>query len=332
MARTVRTSGWLRPMLAAAALIGSVLAPGERAAAQQPVDKTILMVLWRIETEYDLAFQARIAETGAKIRPVKLFGEGSRDVLASRLRDLHADFIAGRFDAVYSWGTTATELVTAVTGGRVPVVFNVVFDPVESRLVASEEKPGGSVTGVSNGVAIDRQFDAFQTLFSIRLLCLLFNARERNANLVLEDVTAWAAKQGVQLNALRAAPGTPLLAEHLARIKSGQTQCDAVYAGAGSYLGSQAAEIRTAIGNTVKLLAGTERFVSFGWLAAYAPRVEDMGRAAADLTMTVLSGEAPGSLPVVKPPPSLFVSQEAAAQHGIAVPPTAIRKTAAGGS
>lgn len=332
MARAGTIPAPLRRILAAAVLIGMVVVPGGRIAAQQPGDKTVLMVLWRIETEYDLAFQARIAETEEKIRLVKVFGEGSRDILASRLRELRADFATGRFDAVYSWGTTATELVTAVTGGRIPVVFNVVFDPVESRLVASEDRPGGSVTGVSNGVAIDRQFDAFQTLFPIRSLCLLFNARERNANLVLEDVTAWATKQGVQLNALRTAPGTPLLADHLARIKSGQTQCDAVYAGADSYLGSQAAEIRTAIGDRVKLLAGTERFVSFGWLAAYAPRVEDMGRSAADLMIKVLSGKSPGALPIVKPQPSLFVSQEAAAHHGIAVPPTAIRKTGAGGS
>ncbi len=329
-----------RAILLAAFLTAVSLVAVSQAARAEPAgepagwagDKTVLMTLWRIETEYDTAFKSRLAATGARVKIVTLSGEGSRDTLATKLRGLKADITAGKFDAIYSWGTTATDVVIGLTDNRVPVIFNVVFDPVDSKLVASDAVPGGSVTGVSNGVPIEDQFDAFSSLFPIQTLCLLFNAREHNANIILDRVTGWSERHKVHLTALRTAPDTPFLAEHLARIKSGQIACDAVYAGADSYLGSKATEIRAAIGDHVKLLAGTERFVSFGWLAAFAPEVEDMGSAAADLMIRVLSGEKPGTIPVVRPEPKLFISEDAAARHGVTIPAGAVKKKSDGSS
>lgn len=304
-------------VLALALMLPALFSP---ARADTTGHKTILMVLWRIETEYDVAFKERLAELGADVTLVTLFGEGARDKLVAKLRALKPDIAAGKYDAIYTWGTTVTEVTSSLVGDGVPIIFNVVFDPVDSGLVASDEAPGGWVTGVSNGVPIETQFDAFSTLFPIRSLCLLFNARERNANAILDRVTAWSAAHGVALQAMRVAPETPYLAEYLERIKAGQIACDAIYAGADSYLGSKAAEIRAAVGGSVKLLAGTERFVSFGWLAAFAPRVEDMGAAAADLMVRALNGERPGTMAVVRPEPKFFIARDAAERHRIAIP------------
>lgn len=290
--------------------------------------KRLLMVLWRVETEYDVAFKERLTELGVNVRIDERIGDGTRATLAGILRDHEKDFADGTYDLVYSWGTTVTRMAKIAVNGRAPIVFNVVFDPEGSQIVPpqpanGEREDNDPITGVTNGVPMEMQFEGFRSLFSLGRLCLLFNAREHNANLVLDRVERWAARHGTPLNALRVAPDTPLLDEHLRDIAAGTTQCDTVYAGADAYLGSKAVEIDQAIGAKVKLLGGTSRFVENGWLAAVAPSVTSMGRSAAELAARILAGEPPQKMPVVLPPPELLVSENAAARHGIPIPPGA---------
>lgn len=302
------------------ALLSTVAVAVPAAAQTNGGDKKILMALWSRETEYEIAFKERLAELGVKATYTIVLGEQARGTMATRLRTLEPDFAAKNFDLIYSWGTTATEIVKGLVQDRIPTVFNVVYDPTAAKLVASNEAPGGSITGVTNGVPIERQFDTFSTLVKMSKLCFLFNAREQNANLTLGRLEKWSAGRGITLTALRSAPDTPALDDHLRGIEAGTVACDAVYAGADSYLGAKAEEIAHKIGTKVELLGGTARFVQQGWLAALAPEVKDMGFAAADLAAKILAGQAPATLPVTLPDPKLIVNKQMAERHGVTVP------------
>jgi|GEM_PF-1715790 len=294
--------------------------PVTAAAQTAGAEKKILMALWSRETEYEAAFKERLAELGVKATYTTILGEQARGTMATRLRTLEPDFAAKKYDLIYSWGTTATEIVKGLVQDRIPTVFNVVYDPTAAKLITSNDAPGGTITGVTNGVPIEQQFDAFSTLVKMSKLCFLFNAREQNANLTLGRLEKWSAARGITLTALRAAPETPMLDEHLRGIDAGTIACDAVYAGADSYLGAKAEEIASKIGAKVELLGGTARFVQQGWLAALAPEVKDMGVAAADLAAKILTGQDPATLPVILPDPKLIVSKDMAQRHGITVP------------
>lgn len=298
------------------------------AAADAAGTKSLLMVLWRVETEYDVAFKERLAELGVNVRIEERIGDGTRATLAGILRDHEKDFATGTYDLIYSWGTTGTRMAKIAVNGRAPIVFNVVFDPEGSQIVpphlaTGEREDNESITGVTNGVPMETQFEGFRSLFPLGRLCLLFNAREHNANLVLDRVERWAATNGTPFQALRVAPDTSLLDDHLRDIAAGLTRCDTVYAGADAYLGSKAEEIDHAIGDRIKLVGGTARFVENGWLAAVAPSVTSMGHAAAELAAKILAGAPARTLPVVLPPPELVISESAAARHGIPVPESA---------
>ncbi len=306
-----------------ALLLGGVAAITLSIPAALAADKTILMVEWKEGMETDTVFKSKLTELGIKATFKEINANQDRGVLASALRDLEADIGKKTYDAIYTYGTVGTQLTTSVVRNQVPVVFNIVFDPVAAKLVESKDKPGQAVTGVTNGVPVGEQLDTFKTLKPIKRLLVLYNVREPNSVQIEKDVTQWAEKNGVTLVSSRVAPGTDSVKEILADVTSGKVQVDSVYAGADNYLASVAKDIQAGIGDKVALYGGTQTYVAAGWLGAYAPLNSDMGAAAAQQMAKILNGANPATLPVILPQPKLFVSKAAAAKHGITPPATA---------
>jgi len=312
----------MRKMLSLA--MAALVAVGMYSSPAAAEDVNILMVQWRGLTESEKAFKARLTELGVNANITEVDANQDRANLASKMRELEGDIAAGKFKLAYTHGTTASQVALSIIRDRIPTVFNIVFDPVGGKLVNDVKNPGGTVTGATNGVPIEDQFDAFQRLSPIKKLIVLFNSREGNANSNEKAVSDWAQKNNIELVSLRVAPGTDSLDTILADIQSGKITGDALYAGADSYLSTQAGKIHEAIGSKVKLFGGTQTFVLRGWLAAYAPTVLDLGHSVAEITARILKGEAPGSIPVALPQPKIIVSASAASVHGVATPDGAV--------
>lgn len=316
----------MKATILGAALAGFAAFVGLMPEQAQAQDKSILMSLWRGNTDYEAAFKARLTELGIKVNYTEIDAGQDRNKAATLLRNLQSDIAAKKFDLVYSHGTVDSQVAKAVVDNAVPVIFNVSFDPKGAKLVNSLGEPGGTVTGVTNGVPLDDQFKAFMTLKPIKSLALFFNPREPNSNAIEQAVKEWASKNNVTFTSRRVAPDGDGLAQALEEIKSGKLAIDTVYAGADSYVSTKAREIDAAIGDKVNLYGGTETFVLAGWLAAYAPKAEDMGIAAADLAAKIMSGQSPAKTAVVLPQCHLFVSQSAAAKRALPVPADVVLK------
>lgn len=308
----------------ALALLSTIAAGSLIAPAALAQDKKVLMVLWKDETNSEAAFKARLTGLGVKVAFDKVNADQDRGKLANELRTLSDDIKGGKYAAIYSYGTVATQMTKTVAGDAAPIIFNIVFDPVKAKLVDAMDKPGGNVTGVTNGVPIASQFDAFIKLAPIKNLLVFFNSREPNSNYIEEQVSDWAKKNGVTMTSRRVTPDNDSLKEALAEVASGRLPADAVYAGADNYLASVAQEIHDVIGSKVRLYGGTQTYIWRGWLAAYTPLVEDMGANAAEMMAKVLAGANPATMPVVLPGPRLFISKTAADRHGVTPPADAI--------
>lgn len=307
--------------LTAAGVLALAALGATPAAAQE---KNVLMILWRGITEPEVAFKEKLAELGIQAKYTEVVGDQNRGTLSERLRAVEGDIKAKKFDVAYSFGTTSTQVAQQIIQEAIPIVFDIVFDPVGGKLVQSMEKPGNKTTGVTNGVPIEDQLNAFKALSPFKSLVVLFNAREPNSNIIEKQVAAWAGENGVKLESRRVAPNTDTLTAVLDEIKSGKLTADVVYAGADSYLGSQAEAIQVAIGDKVKLYGGTQTFVLRKWLGAYTPLVTDMGGESAKLVAKVLGGADAGTLPIVLPKPRLILSKSAVAQHGVTAPADAV--------
>ena len=78
---------------------------------------------------------------------------GTADTIAKQ-------FVSEDVDLIYSIATNASQAAVNATGGTdIPVVFNAVTDGVEAKRVTSNVKPGGNVTGVSDGAPLEKQLE-----------------------------------------------------------------------------------------------------------------------------------------------------------------------------
>lgn len=297
------------------------MAPARPAAATE-----VLMALWRGETESEAAFRERLNEIAGPVTFTVVDGNQDRSNLASQLRALDDAIGSGKFKVAYTYGTTVTQTAGGIINGRMPTVFNIVAAPVEAKLVNSMEKPGRPVTGVTNGVPIQEQFEALSKIAKIEKLALFFNAREPNSNILEEKIQDWAQAKSVKIHAFRVIPGSGALDDAIADLAAGRTEADTLFLPADTYLASEAKKIVAGLGKKLRIYGSTETFVLRGALAAYAPEVADMGRVAADIAARVIKGEDAGTIAVVLPTPRLFVSKSAAAALGITVPEGAVTR------
>ena len=114
----------------------------------------VAMVLWRGETEAEKGFRDGLKQQGDAVDYVVMNANQDRNELGRLLReDLRPKLES--FDYVYTYGTTVTLAAKTIVQDKVPVVFNIVADPVGAGLVKSVDASGGNIAGVTNEVPPD---------------------------------------------------------------------------------------------------------------------------------------------------------------------------------
>ncbi len=292
--------------------------------ATQTFATDVLMVLWRGPTESEASFRISLQALVGPVTFTEINGDQDRAVLAKLLRTEEARIRSGKYSLIYTYGSTVTEMVASFVGEAAPIVFNIVAAPMRAGFVQSTEKPGRNITGVTNGVEIQAQFDALKALGAIRRLAVLFNPREPNSNILMNDVRTWAKLNGAPLREFRAAPGTDALDRAIAQLSAADAREDVLYIPADTYLASEAYKIIAALGKKLRIYGGTETFVLRGALATYAPEVIDMGIAASEAAARVIKGDSPAFIPVQLPQPRLIIGKQAAESRGLEIPAGAL--------
>ncbi len=94
-------------------------------------------------------------------------------------------FIGQKASVIVTIGTTVSQSALQAikqSGNNTPLVFASVTNPVTAKLVVSDKKPEAGVTGVSNYVAAQKQFDYFKKLLpNMTRLGIVYNPGETNS-------------------------------------------------------------------------------------------------------------------------------------------------------
>ena len=218
---------------------------------------------------------------------------------ADRLPALAADLVQRRVALIVTLDTVAAARAAKAATAEIPIVFALGTDPVQAGLVASLNRPGGNITGISTmNLDLGSKW--------IGLLHELLPAAKRFAVLVnIENAdSARSIITQTQEAALALGTQTEIL------FASNEREIDAALAGLGAraqalimhpdVLFTQNLEKLAALAIREKLAAlySTPNFPQAGGLMSYGSSFLEAQRQAGVYVGRILKGEKPGELPV----------------------------------
>src|SRR5262245_9222618 len=248
------------------------------------------------------AFRRGLSETG--------FVEGQNLVIAFRwaegryeqLRDLAAELVGMHVAVLLAAGGPPSALAAKAATSTVPIVFSSVYDPVQLGLVASLNRPGGNVTGMSS-VASEVVAKSGQLLKELvptaAVIAYLVNPSNPSAEIYSQQAATVASALGirVQLRNASTEQGLGAALAALGGLGAGGRVVPAERFSASERDRLVAVAARDAIG----MIAPFREYVVAGGLMSYGASLPDSYRQAGIYVGRILKGEKPADLPVMQP-------------------------------
>ena len=239
----------------------------------------------------------------------------------NRLPDLAADLVRRRVSVIAATSTPAN-LVAKASTSTIPIIFTTGGDPVQLGLVASLNRPGGNVTGVSQlteEVAPKRVELAHELVPTATVIGLLLNPGNSQAETMTAASQAAAVTLGLRLNVLRASTDAELDTAFSTLL---QMRAGALAIGGDSFFNSRV-ELLAALSNrhSVPSVYQNHEFTAAGGLISYGGSLMDSYRLAGVYTGRILKGDKPADLPVQQSTKvELIINLKTAKALGLTVP------------
>jgi putative ABC transport system substrate-binding protein len=240
-----------------------------------------------------------------------------------RLPALAADLVHRHVNVIAATSTPAALAAKAVTG-TIPIVFVLGVDPVEIGLVASLNRPGGNVTGVTNSnveLGPKRLELLHELVPAATIIGLLVNqTNPAIAEPLTRDMQAAARTLGLQINVLHASSERDFDAvfSTLRELRAGGLVIgpDALFISRSEQL----AELT--IRHSVPTITQFRKFVVAGGLMSYGGSLTDSWRLAGINIARILKGATPADLPVQQGKAELIINMKTAKAFGLTFPIT----------
>jgi putative ABC transport system substrate-binding protein len=245
------------------------------------------------------AFRQGLNETGyTEGRNVAIewrWAEGQGD----RLPALAAELVQRQVAVIASTGGDPTALAAKRATTTLPIVFTIGGDPVALGLVASLNRPGGNITGITQiAVLLDpKRLEVLHELMpGIAVVAVLRNPNNANAETQVQALQVAARTMGIELRFVGAATERDIDAAFatLAEMRIGAlvVASDPFFNGRRQQIVAQATRL------AVPAIFHQREFALEGGLMSYGTSVTDMYRQAAIYAGRILRGEKPADLPV----------------------------------
>jgi putative tryptophan/tyrosine transport system substrate-binding protein len=239
-----------------------------------------------------------------------------------RLPGMAADLVRRQVAVIATSGGNPSPLAAKAATTTIPIVFASGTDPVKSGLVASLNRPGGNITGVSilNLEIGPKRLELLHELIpAARVIGLLVNPANPSAEPQSSDLQAAVRKFGLELHVLHASTDQDIEAvfASLAQLKA-----SALIIGADPFLTSRAEQLGAlTVRHAVPAIFLYRDFAAAGGLMSYGPSLPDAYHHAGSYIGRILKGEKPGDLPVIQSQVfELIVNTKTAKAFGITLP------------
>ncbi len=274
------------------------------------------------------AFQQGLRETGfieaQNLAVAFRWAEGHYD----RLPALAAELVALPVALLFSAGGPPAALAAKAATSTIPIVFSAANDPVGLGLVASLNRPGGNITGMSlfPSEVWAKNVELLKDLVpTAKVMAYLVNPSSPSVAAYLNGAAAAGNALGIDIHLLNASTEAEIdqAFASLARLNAG-----GLIVPNEPYLDSQRERITAlAARYSVPALYNLREYAVAGGLASYGPSLPDLYRQAAIYAGRILRGEKPADLPVQFPTKFDFViNLKAAKALGLDIPPALLAR------
>jgi putative ABC transport system substrate-binding protein len=255
-----------------------------------------------------VAFRQGLGETGytegGNVAIEFRWADGRYD----RLPAMAADLVSRRVVVIVAGGGEPAGLAVKAATSTIPIVFAIGADPVKVGLVASLNRPGANVTGVTllTGSLVAKRFGLLRELVPrATTLAMLVNQALPTTETQVTDAQEAARTFGLRIHVLNASNESDL---DVVFATLAQLHADALLVSSDPFLNSRRDQIVALVARqAVPAIYEWREFAAAGGLMSYGTNLADTYRQVGVYTGRVLNGAKPADMPVLQPTKFEFV-------------------------
>jgi putative ABC transport system substrate-binding protein len=284
---------------------GAAVAWPLAAHAQQPTTPVIGFLSARSPAEAAsvlAAFRQGLGETGyfegKNVAIEYRWAEGQYN----RLPALAAELVSHQVTVIAATGGEPSALAAKAATATIPIIFTVGGDPVAAGLVASLNRPGGNLTGMTI-MALQmgpKRLELLRQLLpNATAMTMLINPAFPTTSAEARELQDAARSLGLQINVQNASTESQIDTAFTTIV---QQRASALIVATDPFLlGQRDQLVRLAARHAIPTMYFLREFVEAGGLMSYGPNIANEYRQAGVYTGRVLKGEKPADLPVMQP-------------------------------
>jgi len=273
-----------------------------------------------------VAFRQGLSETGyiegKNVAIEYRWAEGQYD----RLPALAADLIGRKVKVIVAMAGNGPAQAAKAATASIPIVFVSGGDPVSAGLVASFNRPGGNVTGVSwiATALVPKQLELLRrSARNPAVIGALVNPTYPDHNLQLHELQEAGATIGQQIDVVRAGTARDIDTAFASLVQQGAGAL--IVANDPFFLNRRDQIVALAARHTTPTMYFSREFTAAGGLLSYGASPIDAARQGGIYAGKILKGEKPADLPVIQSTKFEFViNLKTAKALGLEIPPTVL--------
>lgn len=199
-------------------------------------------------------------------------------------------------DLILAIATPAAQAVVGVNS-EIPVLVTAVTDPAESGLVASNDAPGGNVTGTSDLTPVKEQIELLTKLLpEAKKVGILYCSAESNSKIQADMAIEACTAVGLETEVFTVSGSNEI--QQVVESMVGKVDC--IYAPTDNIIAAGMATVgMVAVENNLPVIAGEAGMVNEGGLATYGIDYYKLGYMTGEMAVEILvNGKNPAEMPI----------------------------------